>query len=377
IAALDRYTVEIALVESFAPFVSLLALGHAKIVPRDIVEARGDAFGAQPVGSGPFRFVQWDHGKEIVLAGNPDYFDGPPALSRLVYRIFSGDSTAAMFKQFEQGALEDAPVPTGQRLGSGDPRFQYIRRTTYSARFYGFNTRVKPLDDRRVRQAIVHAVDRDTILHEVFLDRFHPARGIIPPGTPGFDPSPQGFAYDPARARDLLRQAGYSAARPLPVIPAWSTARSETVVREHEMMKRALAAVGVSLDVRYQQDWPSFLRLLGEGRAPMFLYAWHADAPDPDNFLFKLFHSRGPRNFFGYANPAFDDLIRRARSEPDPTRRVELYRRAERMVLDDAVILPVWHYVYEHVFQPYVRSVQVNGLGDPYIPMRKIWLDRR
>jgi ABC-type oligopeptide transport system substrate-binding subunit len=77
----------------------------------------------------------------------------------------------------------------------------------------------------------------------------------------------------------------------------------------------------------------------------------------------------------GYSNPDVDNLLGQARSEREVSRRVELYRRAEQLIMDDAVVLPVWHYSYERIFQPYVRSVEVNGLGDPYILMRKIWLD--
>jgi len=98
--------------------------------------------------------------------------------------------------------------------------------------------------------------------------------------------------------------------------------------------------------------------------------------PDPDNFLTKLFHSKSPRNYTGYSNPVVDELLNAARRTAEPLRRVEHYRRAEQLIVDDAVILPVWHYNYERLFQPWVRSVEVNGLGDPYIPMRKVWLAR-
>ena len=109
----------------------------------------------------------------------------------------------------------------------------------------------------------------------------------------------------------------------------------------------------------------------------MFLYAWYADVTDPDNFLFKLFFSRSARNLTGYASPVVDDLVRETRRERDLARRIALYRRAEQLILDDAPIVPVWHYAYERLFQPYVQSVEVNGLGDPYIPLRKIWLEGR
>ena len=142
-------------------------------------------------------------------------------------------------------------------------------------------------------------------------------------------------------------------------------------------MKKWLAAVGITADFQYNTDWQTFSKLLDEGKLPIFLYAWYADVPDPDNFLSKLFHSKSPRNFFGYANPVVDDLLASARSAGDVQLRVERYRKAEQLILDDAPIVPVFHHTYERLFQPYVRSVEVNGLGDPYIPFRKIWLERR
>ena len=93
------------------PFVSVLAVGQAKIVPRELVEEQGEAFGTQPVGTGPFRFVRWERGKEIVLAANPDYFDGPPKLARLVFRIFPGERREGVFAEFQAGALEDSRFP--------------------------------------------------------------------------------------------------------------------------------------------------------------------------------------------------------------------------------------------------------------------------
>ncbi|HEV8614099.1 MAG TPA: ABC transporter substrate-binding protein [Methylomirabilota bacterium] len=378
LSAPDRQTVEITLTEAFAPFVSILAMGHAKILPRDIVEQRGDAFGTQPVGTGPFKFVQWERGKSIVLTANPDYFDGPPQLARLVYRVFPGEASVAMFEEFKKGNLEDSQVPTPQHsriVAGGD--YQYVKRPMYNLRHYGFNTRIKPLDDRRVRRAIAHAIDRPRILDEIFGGRFIPAQGILPPGTLGFNPGVKSIPHDAGRAAELLAQAGYPGGRGLAPITFWSSVKSERVVREHAAIKKSLEAVGVKADFQYQTDWPAFSRMLAEGKAPAFLYAWYADIPDPDNFLHQLFYSSSPRNYAGYANPVVDDLLVHARNERDGHRRVDLYRRAEQLILEDVPVVPIWHYPYERVFQSNVRSVEVNGLGDPYIPLRKIWLERR
>ncbi len=377
LVALDRQTVQVTLVEAFAPFVSVLAVGHAKIVPKEIVEREGEAFGNHPVGTGPFKFVRWERGKEIVLAANPEYFDGPPRLSRVVYRIFQGDPWEAMYEEFRRGNLEDSPIPAqGYRRILLEGQHVYVKRPMFSLRFYGLNTQVRPLDDRRVRQALVYAVNREAIIEEVLLGRFALAHGILPPGTPGFNPRLRGYPYDPERARELLAQAGYPAGRGLPPITVWSSVRLEQLLREQEQMKRSWETVGIRADFKYLTDWPSYSRMLGEGRLPVFLYAWYADVPDPDNFLFKLFYSRSPRNFFGYANALVDDLLLQARRQTDAQRRVELYRRAEEMILEDAPLIPVMYHTYERLFQPYVKSVEVNGLGDPYIPLRKIWLDR-
>jgi len=377
LAAVDRYTVRVTLTESSVPFVSILAVGQAKIVPRELVEEQGEAFGTRPVGTGPFRFVRWDRGKEIVLAANPDYYEGAPRLARLVFRIFPGEQLDAVFRDFQAGNLEDSPIPSRDYRGIiAGQRYQYVRRPMFSLRHYGLNTRMKPLDDRRVRQALLHAIDREAIVSEVWLGRHALARGILPPGTLGYNPKLRGFPYDPARARELLAQAGHAGGHGLPPIVIWSSARSEEILREHDRIRKDLEAVGIEAEFQYNPDWPSFSRMMAERKLPVFLRAWFADVPDPENFLVKLFHSGSPRNYCGYANPAVDALLERARAEGDMPRRVELYRRAEETILDDAPVIPIWHHTYERLFQPYVKGVEVSGLGDSYIPFRKVWLER-
>jgi peptide/nickel transport system substrate-binding protein/oligopeptide transport system substrate-binding protein len=374
LTALDRYTVQVVLEESVAPFVAVTGVGHAKIVPRDVVEQQGAAFGRHPVGTGPFRFVRWVPGKEIVLAANADYHEGRAAVPGVVYRIFKGQD--GIYDEFKKGHLEDAHVPTqNYHQVIADPSHRYVKRTMFNVRFYGFNTRVKPLDDVRVRQAVIHAIDREAIVRDIFLGRFVPARGVLPPGSLGFNPGLRSYGFDPDRARALLAQAGYPGGAGLAALPIWSGAREARILREHDLIKQNLAAIGIRAEFHYLTDWPAFSRMLAERPPAMFAYAWYADLPDPDNFLYTLFHSRSARNFFGYRNPAVDEVLARARAEQDLQRRVALYRRAEQLIVDDAPVVPVWHYTYERLFQPYVRSIEVNGLGDPYIPLRKIRLD--
>ena len=104
--------------------------------------------------------------------------------------------------------------------------------------------------------------------------------------------------------------------------------------------------------------------------------AWYADFPDPDNFLGILFHSKSQFNYLGYHNPEVDRLLDRAKAERDYLKRMEMYRKIEGIVLEDAPIVPMVHHLFQMAYQPYVRGIEVNALGGPYIPMKKIWLEK-
>ncbi len=128
------------------------------------------------------------------------------------------------------------------------------------------------------------------------------------------------------------------------------------------------------MDVQEFDDWPTFRGALEQGDVQLFRYSWYADYPDPDNFLYPLFHSAGQRNYYRYHNPTVDKLLDDARRETDDLRRVKLYREAEQLILNDAPAVMLLHYTYESVFQPYVEGVVVSALGDPYVSLRKVWL---
>jgi peptide/nickel transport system substrate-binding protein/oligopeptide transport system substrate-binding protein len=377
LTALDRYTLRITLAESQAPFVSSLAVGFAKVVPREIVEKLGEDFGRQPVGTGPFKFLEWVRGKEITLAANPNYFDGRPRLDRLEYRIFTGEALDKMFEELEQGNLEDSGIPARQRpqLLNGR-KYQFIRRPILGMAFLGINTAEKPLDDPRVRQALNYAIDRRSIVREIYQDQYLPGVGILPPGTYGYDPRLPGYPYDPKKAAELLAAAGYPGGKGLPVIQIWSARKNEEAVAEHDAIVKSWAALGVKADVQYNTNWPEYKAQVYAGKLPIFRYSWYADTPDPETFLGQLFDSRSTDNITRYRSPAADSLLQRARLEPDAHRKLQLYQELERRIVGDAPLIVLSYYTYERVFQPYVKGIQVSALGDPYIPMKRIWLER-
>ncbi|HEV8662679.1 MAG TPA: ABC transporter substrate-binding protein [Candidatus Methylomirabilis sp.] len=374
----DRYTLRITLTESSTPFVTALAVGAAKVIPREAVEELGKEFGRRPVGTGPFRLKSWDKGKEIIVEANPDYFGGRPYLDEVAYKIYPGGKLEAILADFKEGLLEDAPIPVKERRQIiEDKTLQYVRRPILGIRFFAFNTRVKPLDNPLVRQALIHAVDRKWIAQQIYGDRYLPGVGILPPGTYGYDPNHPGQEYDPEKARALLAKAGHPSGKGIPPLELWSAAglTFEEFVAEEQAFAKFLGGIGVEVDLKRDTNWPTYKGSVYDGRLPMWRYSWYADTPDPYSFLHLLFHSKGPHNTTKYRNPEVDALLDRAEKEADYFARVRLYQRAERIIVRDAPVIVLGYYTFEHVFQPYVRGIQVSALGERYIPMRHIWLE--
>jgi len=373
--ALDRYTVVIELSSAGGPFVASLAIGYAKIVPREVVEQLGPAFGTRPVGTGPFKFASWKKDVEIVLEANHEYFNGRPYIDRLDYKIFPGHKTEEIFASFVKGDLEDTFIPAAlwEELQESK-RYRFVQRPILGVRFFGLNTTVPPLDNKLVRQALNHAIDKEALVREILRGRFVAGKSFLPPGTYGYDPQFRPYPYDPQRARELLAKAGYPGGKGLPILQFWSNVKSAAIESEHNAITQYLAAVGIRAEFLYQTNWPIYNSQVYSGKLPVFRYGWVADVPEPDNFLYKLFYSESLTNLTRYRNPRADELLDRARAEPVYLTRVELYREAERLIMEDSPVIPLNYYSYERLFQPYVQSIEVSALGDPYIPMRKIWL---
>ena len=372
--AVDPYTLRIELTEPFAPFLTLLAMYNPKVVPREEVERWGEDFGKHPVGTGPFRFAGWQKDR-IILEANRDYFGGRPYLDRVVYRIFPGARYDEMYEEFLKGGLEESPIPSKRRQEVLASNFKVVRRPLLNLLYYGFNIATPPFDSRKVRQALNMAIDKERIVREAMRGKDVKAERILPPGMPGYNPGREPYPYDPERAKRLLAEAGYPEGKGLPTIELWSASKAEATVRELEIVRENLTQIGVKCVIRYEEDWPTYERLLLERKIPFYRYAWYADFPDPENFLAILFHSRARYNFSSYSNPEVDRLLERARKELAPLKRVEMYRKAEEIILEEAPVIPILHRTFEMVYQPYVKGIEVSPLGAPYIPMNKVWLD--
>jgi peptide/nickel transport system substrate-binding protein len=376
----DRYTVQIVLEEPLAPFLAALGDPHVAVVPQDEVEKLGERFGRAPVGTGPFTFVRWEPNQEIVLAANDDYYEGRPFLDAVVFKIVGGSKWEERFAEFLQGHLEETIIPSEKtdevHVDPQYQKYQRIRKPTLNLRYLGFNTQLKPFDDRRVRQAFNYAVNKESIVREIAKMGSLPATGALPPGMPGHDPDLQGYAYNPAKAKRLLAEAGYPNGAGFPVVQLWTSSKAESTKAELAAYQRYIAELGVQVDIHSAPDWPTYRAMLDQGKCPMFRLVWYADIPDPDNMLSPLLHSTGSFNLTFYRNPLVDQLLGQARKKLAYAQRLALYREVERLVLDDAPWIPQNYHVFEYLYQPYVQGVEVSLLGEWMIPLKKIWFKK-
>lgn len=377
--ALNRHTLQIILEQPYAPFLSILAMANAKVVPREKVEAMGDQFGLQPVGSGPFVFQRWEQNRQIVLKPFQDYHEGCPFLDQLVFKMGSKDLDS--LNEFLNGGLEEVIVPvTKRREVQHDPRYRpyrHFRKPVLHLLYIGFNTAKEPFTNPKVRQAFNYAINKQAIVEDIRQGNSVIAKGILPLGMPGYNPQLKSYDYDPGRAKQLLAEAGYPGGKGLPEIDLWYSSRSEITRQELEVYQKNLADVGVILKIHEAANWRALKARLVRGEAMMFRVGWHSDIPDPDNFFFPLLASQSKTNRTFYQNPQLDQMLEAARRETDYRRRIRLYRDMERMMVQQAPWISQHHRVFEYLYQPYVRGMQITSLGAHYVPMKKIWLQKR
>lgn len=374
--ALDRSTLRIVLQEPYAPFLSILAMANAKVVPREEVEQRGEQFGRQPVGSGPFRLRGWEQNQQIVVQAFEPYYEGRPFLDQIIFTI--GKKDVDTLQAFLQGEVEESVVPISKaaevRTDERYRSYTHVQKPALHLLYIGFNMHKTPFMNPKVRQAFNYAIDEEAIVRDIRGPGSIVAHNILPPGMPGYIPARLGYAYNPQRAKELLAEEGYPGGKGLPVMDLWYSSKEETTPRELAAYGAYLAEIGVTLEIHEAESWQVLDALLKEGKASMFRLGWHSDIPDPDHFFFPLLFSTSKTNRGAYENPQLDRLITAARQETKYLRRIALYREIEQIAIADAPWINQHHRVFEYLYQPYVQGVESSSLGAQYIPMKKVWL---
>jgi ABC-type transport system substrate-binding protein len=354
IEAPDDSTIRITLDQPLAIFLKLLAMPVASIVPDSV----GPDFRERPVGTGPWKFVEWRHDDYLLFAKNPDYFDGAPKTDSLRARIIREPSTAVA--EFEVGNVDLLYVPEAEtrRWEETDERNATLAAAPALRLWYvGINTTRGPLRDVRVRQAINHAIDVGIILDRLVGGRGRRAAGVIPPVLDGADTMRAPYAHDIGRAKRLLTQAGFPNGID---IDLWHS-DNESFSRVAQSIQSYLGEADIRARL-VQREAAAMRAAARNGETDMVLKDWYADYPDAENFLYPLLHTanRGlGGNVSFYSNPEFDRLVDQSRVELDSARRVALYRRADSIAFADAPMAFLFFYNELYAVQPWLRGFQV------------------
>lgn len=358
VQVIDDDTLQITIKEPNSVFLQKLSYPVSYVVDQREV---GDSncfqgnWTRSPNGTGPFKLREWVLGQRIVLEANDSYYlDPKPSLERVTY-FLSGGSPLVMY---ENGELDVSFVGINdiERIRQPDEPLnaELVEEISLNVFYIGFNVVQPPFDDIRVRQALAMAIDKELLARNILVDLVEPAKGMLPPGIPGYNPNLEGLPFDPDRARALLDEAGGPEILSGVVLKSPGQGASPSVILEAVV---AMWAQNLGVDITIEQEeFGFFLRSIDEGDFQMFSLGWIADYPDPQNFLEIKLHCRSANNDNFYCNPEADALMDRARTETDEQERLRLYQQAEEIIVEDAPWIPLYHSKTSVLVKPYVKD---------------------
>lgn len=331
-----------------------------RVVDRQVVKEHGaDWVQKVSAGTGPFTFVHWKRGVEVRLQAFRGYWGGAPQIDGVAFTVVPSIDTA--ISMYEAGELDLVDVPriaVRRVLQDGKFAGQLMQVPAAQVQYLGMNQSLyPPFRDRRVREAITLTINREAIVKGLYGGAAFPLYGSIAPGVPGFDPERPKIPYDPERARKLLAEAGYPGGKGLPPVELQSTTlNKDELAYMANQLKRELG-----MDVRVQVvERGTFIKAMNEGQVPFFSWGWTADYPDGAYFLSQMWHSKSRWNRARYANPKYDEVIDRAMATADNTARYKLYQEAERVLLEDAGMVPLTVRMQVAIRKPNVGNVHLT-----------------
>ncbi len=380
----DDSTFELSILTPFHPMLGLLSMQYCSVVPREVVEKYGRDFRNHPCGTGPFRFGNWAEGQDLILLRNEHYFEKDSSGIALPYldaiKVSFFDNRATEFLLLQQGRIDfmndiDPSFKDEVLTKNGTLRKEWKTRVTLSKSPY-LNTeylgilgdssldlvKQSPLRSLKLRQALNCGFDRRKMMLYLRNSIGTPAeQGFIPAALPGYDSAKvKGYTFNPLRARQLLREAGFPDGAGLPVL------RLKTVDTYSDLagfIVRQWQELGIPVQVEIEQK-SLLLEETAQSHALFFRASWIGDYPDAENYL-SVFYSANPAppNYTRYKNARYDDLYRRSLLENDDSARYSLYQEMDRIIIRDAPVVPLWYDEVIHLVSPRVSGFEANGLN--------------
>jgi peptide/nickel transport system substrate-binding protein len=340
------HTVIIKLKRPQAPFLKNIAMSMFAIASPTAFEKGDDQFERNPVGTGPFKFVEWKANESITIEKFDEYWQkGLPKLDKVIFRSYPDNSARLNALIAGEIDLADGINPADGEKIEGNADLQLIERPSMNVGYLGLTVTRPPFDKKEVRQAMNHAIDKETIIESFFEGKANIAKNPMPPSISGYNDDIKGYDYDPEKAKELLAKAGYpdgfemelwAMPVPRPYMPDGA--------KVAEVIQSNLADIGIKAKI-VSYEWPTYLDKASKGEADAFMLGWTGDNGDADNFLYVLLDEDniGSNNYTYFKNTEMHDLFIEAQTEVDEDKRNELYKKAQEIIHEEAPWVPLAH----------------------------------
>jgi len=368
VKAIDETTLEIKLASPRPTFLQLMALWPVYPVREDIITQFGDKWIEPPnyIGNGPFLLAEWVHEDHITLKKNPDYWGTKAKLDEIQVKMIT--DVNAQFAAYKNNELDISEIPAGtEKSTMSDPVLskeilRYAELVTFG---FQFNVSTAPFDNKKLRQALNAAVDRESFINNVRAGVGKAAYSWIPPGMPGYDANlGSDYHFNVQKAKQLLTEAGYADGSKVPELKLQyaDTGINPTIAQFIQNQMKENLGINVALE---PMERKAFTQLVNSEKHTWAWFGWGADYPDPDNWLPELFGTDAGNNHTTYSNAAFDAIAKEAKKELDNTKRLKLWADAQKMVVDDAPVLFMQNRERFRLVKPSVRGLKFTGMdGD-------------
>ncbi|CAM3214027.1 ABC transporter substrate-binding protein [Filibacter tadaridae] len=339
-------TVIIKLTRPQAPFLKNIAMSMFAIASPTAFEKDADEFERNPVGTGPFQFVEWKPNETITIEKFDDYWqDGLPKLDKVIFKSIPDNSARLNALMAGDIDLADGINPSDGAAIEDNDKLQLFERPSMNVGYLGLTVTRPPFDKKEVRQAMNYAIDKEAIVETFFEGRADVAVNPMPKSISGYNDEIEGYPYDPEKAKELLAEAGladgfemelWAMPVPRPYMPDGS--------KVAEVIQKNLADVGITAKI-VSHEWGTYLDLASKGDADAFMLGWTGDNGDADNFLYVLLDEDniGSNNYTYYKNDELHDIFIEAQTEIDEDKRIELYKKAQEIIHEDAPWVPLAH----------------------------------